>query len=90
MLDDERDRCHGYDSFYWRYFNCGRFPSTAEETHYYNCAKWRVTAPARQPDREAPVPVPVMFTPDLRVPSNGAAQNQTAEPEPLRSAGGVS
>jgi hypothetical protein len=89
-LDEEHDRCRGYDSFYWRYFNCGRFPSTAEETHYYSCGKWQVFAPDRQTDRGAPAPVPVMFTPELRVPSNGTAQTQTAEREPLRSAGGAS
>jgi hypothetical protein len=90
LLDEERGLCRGYDSFYWRYFNCGRFPSTAEETHYYSCGKWQVTAPARQPDGVAPAPVPVMFTPELRAPSNGDAQTRTAEREPLRSAGGAS
>jgi hypothetical protein len=89
-LDEERDRCRGYDSFYWRYFNCGRFPSNAEETHYYSCGKWRVIEPARQPDGVAPAPVPVMFMPELRVPSNSAAHTRTAEPESLRSAGGAS
>jgi len=40
LLDSERRRCRGYDSFYWRYFNCGRYPSLEEEIRYYDCRKW--------------------------------------------------
>ena len=40
LLDSERQRCRGYDSFYWRYFNCGRYPSLEEEIRYYDCHKW--------------------------------------------------
>jgi hypothetical protein len=29
LLDKEQRRCRGYDSFYWRYFNCGRYSSFA-------------------------------------------------------------
>lgn len=32
--------CDGYDSFFWRYFNCGRFPSAQREIDYYACPKW--------------------------------------------------
>jgi hypothetical protein len=40
LLDIEQQRCRGYNSFYWRYFNCGRYPSLEEEIHYYDCRKW--------------------------------------------------
>lgn len=58
LLDTERQRCRGYNSFYWRYFNCGRYPSFAEEIGYYGCRKWVLTTsgqagmatPAARPD----------------------------------------
>ena len=40
LLDQASGRCQGYDSFYWRYFNCGRFPTLVEEIDYYDCRKW--------------------------------------------------
>lgn len=40
LLDQEKGLCRGYDSFYWRYFNCGRFPSDSSEIDYYGCRKW--------------------------------------------------
>jgi len=40
LLDEPRGLCRGYDSFYWRYFNCGRFPSVNQEIDYYDCRKW--------------------------------------------------
>jgi hypothetical protein len=42
MLDEEKELCRGYDSFYWRYFNCGRFPSNSAQIDYYDCRKWSV------------------------------------------------
>jgi len=45
LLDEDRGLCRGYNSFYWRYFNCGRFPSATPEIEYYGCSKW-VLAPA--------------------------------------------
>lgn len=42
LLDSEQQRCRGYDSFYWRYFNCGRYPSLEEEIRYYDCRKWNL------------------------------------------------
>lgn len=45
LLDVERHSCRGYNSFYWRYFNCGRYPSFDEEIHYYDCRKWVLTLP---------------------------------------------
>lgn len=44
LLDEERQACRGYNSFYWRYFNCGRYPSFEEEIHYYDCRKWALMA----------------------------------------------
>jgi len=29
-----------YDSFYWRYFNCGRYPAAQNQIDYYECPKW--------------------------------------------------
>jgi hypothetical protein len=43
LLDEERQACRGYNSFYWRYFNCGRYPSLEEEIDYYGCRKWLLT-----------------------------------------------
>ena len=43
LLDNEHQGCRGYNSFYWRYFNCGRYPSFEEEIHYYDCRKWSLT-----------------------------------------------
>lgn len=40
LLDREQHLCRGYNSFYWRYFNCGRFPASAPEVDYYDCRKW--------------------------------------------------
>lgn len=45
ILDVEHNQCHGYDSVYWRYFNCGRFPSAQSEIDYYSCRKWEMKAP---------------------------------------------
>jgi hypothetical protein len=42
VLDEETGFCSGYNSFYWRYFNCGRYPSRADEIRYYGCDKWRM------------------------------------------------
>ena len=46
--------CQGYDSFYWRYFNCGRFPSVVAELDFYACPKWTlvtVPVPVTVPDK---------------------------------------
>jgi len=40
VLNEENGLCLGYDSFYWRYFNCGRYPSMQSEIDYYGCPKW--------------------------------------------------
>ena len=40
LMDRERNMCMGYDSFYWRYFNCGRYPESQLQIEYYSCPKW--------------------------------------------------
>lgn len=40
ILDAKTGLCQGYNSFFWRYFNCGRFPSIQREIDYYGCPKW--------------------------------------------------
>ena len=40
--DKENDQCMSYNSFYWRYFNCGRYPATQNEIDLYECPKWLV------------------------------------------------
>ena len=55
LLDEALGLCRGHDSFYWRYFNCGRFPSVAPETDYYGCHKWSVTPV--YPTADQPIPV---------------------------------
>lgn len=49
VLDERTGLCQGYDSFYWRYFNCGRYPSAQNEIDFYGCPKWelRPERPAR-------------------------------------------
>lgn len=55
LLDEDLGLCRGHDSFYWRYFNCGRFPSVPAELDYYDCDKWVLSGP--QTIREQPSPV---------------------------------
>lgn len=59
VLDEETRLCLGYNSFFWRYFNCGRYPSQQSEIEYYICPKW-VMKPAPHPAEEplGPYPVP--------------------------------
>lgn len=42
VLDTETGRCRGYNSFFWRYFNCGRFPTEQREIDFYLCNKWQI------------------------------------------------
>ena len=42
LVDLEHKHCMSYGSFYWRYFNCGRYPETSRQIRYYNCPKWEV------------------------------------------------
>ncbi|MGD2055849.1 MAG: hypothetical protein PVJ15_03510 [Gammaproteobacteria bacterium] len=42
VLDTRTGFCSGYNSFYWRYFNCGRYPVRKPEIDYYGCRKWQM------------------------------------------------
>ncbi len=42
ILDKKTGLCQGYNSFFWRYFNCGRYPTEQREIDYYLCPKWQV------------------------------------------------
>jgi len=57
LLDEELQACRGYDSFYWRYFNCGRYPSLEDEIDYYGCRKWSL-APTGRTRTATPVASP--------------------------------
>jgi hypothetical protein len=59
LLDQEQQACRGYNSFYWRYFNCGRYPSYQEEIHYYDCRKWVLTS-LGQTERVSPAANPAL------------------------------
>ncbi len=37
---DKTNRCICYGSLFWRYFNCGRFPSSEELIAYCGCGKF--------------------------------------------------
>lgn len=40
LLDWEQGKCMSYNSFFWNYFNCGRYPATKNQIDYYQCPKW--------------------------------------------------
>lgn len=42
LLNCETNQCRSYGSFYWRYFNCGRFPESRKQIRLYDCPKWEV------------------------------------------------
>lgn len=44
FINPQNNNCLGYGSFFWRYFNCGRYPETLGQLKYYNCEKWEVVA----------------------------------------------
>ena len=49
LLDTDQNRCMSYGSFFWRYFNCGRYPENAEQIRYYACPKWEMSDEKRPP-----------------------------------------
>jgi hypothetical protein len=53
VLDTKQGLCRGYNSFFWRYFNCGRFPTEQREVEFYLCNKWQFKA---QPGEARPEP----------------------------------
>lgn len=38
--DKKNGTCLSYNTFYWRYFDCGRYPATQREIDFYECPKW--------------------------------------------------
>ena len=35
-------RCLGYDSLFFKYFFCGRYPENQSQIDYYDCPKWEL------------------------------------------------
>ncbi|HHV96177.1 MAG TPA: hypothetical protein GXX37_06840 [Clostridiaceae bacterium] len=42
LLDTTNNLCRSYNSFFWRYFACGRYPVSKEQIDFYNCPKWEM------------------------------------------------
>jgi hypothetical protein len=42
IVDRRQKLCRGYNSICWRYFNCGRFPTSQQHLDYYQCPKWEL------------------------------------------------
>ncbi len=42
FLDKSKNRCMTYGSLYWKYFNCGRFPSSQAMLDYVKCPKYEI------------------------------------------------
>lgn len=42
FMDKTTMRCASYNSVFWRYFNCGRYPETQKQITYYDCPKWEM------------------------------------------------
>lgn len=42
LHDMTHNRCRSYGSFFWRYFNCGRYPENIRQIRFYDCKKWVV------------------------------------------------
>ena len=40
LLNAETNQCRSYGSFFWSYFNCGRYPESQKQIQYYSCGKW--------------------------------------------------
>lgn len=40
FLDKSLNKCPCYGSIYWKYFNCGRFPSSSQLIEYFQCPKY--------------------------------------------------
>jgi len=39
-LFGKNGRCLGYDSIFFKYFYCGRYPENQAQIDYYDCPKW--------------------------------------------------
>ena len=46
LIDGREGKCLAYGTFYWRYFNCGRYPEKQAQIDYYGCRKWLVVEAA--------------------------------------------
>ncbi|MDP2646140.1 MAG: hypothetical protein Q8P24_14465 [Desulfobacterales bacterium] len=42
LLEPKTLNCLSYDSLFWRYFNCSRYPASQVEIDRYQCPKWVV------------------------------------------------
>lgn len=42
LMDAENHMCRSYNSFFWRYFACGRYPINKQQIEYYDCPKWEM------------------------------------------------
>lgn len=42
LIDKTNNRCLSYNSFFWRYFACGRYPISQEQIDFYHCPKWEM------------------------------------------------
>ena len=54
VLDSETGLCRGYNSFFWRYFNCGRYPTSQREIEFYLCNKWSLNSQPKNASGPAP------------------------------------
>lgn len=54
MLDSAGNKCLIYNSPYWNYFSCGRYPVSQGQIDYYDCDKWEMKDcdPKEYPVRE--------------------------------------
>ena len=43
LLEKTTGKCKSYNSFYWRYFNCGRYPENQADIDRFECPKWMET-----------------------------------------------
>jgi hypothetical protein len=42
LMDNSNHLCRSYNSFFWRYFACGRYPVNRQQIEYYDCPKWEM------------------------------------------------
>ncbi len=57
-FDPQTHLCASYDSPFWRYFPCGRYPATQAQIDYYACPKWALVEPTAQQAGTAPTGKP--------------------------------
>lgn len=42
LIDEVNHKCLSYNSFFWRYFACGRYPINQAQIDFYDCPKWEM------------------------------------------------